>query len=65
MRVWSVKSIEIAPTNTGKDKRRQIAVIIITHLNNGIKSTINPKMTEATHYGNIKFTAPRINLCTS
>jgi hypothetical protein len=38
----SVRSIVIAPANTGRDRRRRIAVILIPHTNRGTDSKFIP-----------------------
>lgn len=42
LRFRSVKSIVIAPANTGSDNRRRITVITAAHTNSGIRSRRNP-----------------------
>jgi hypothetical protein len=56
----SVKSIVIAPANTGRDKRSKIVVITTDHTNKGIRSRVIPfaRMLIAVV---IKFTDPRID----
>jgi hypothetical protein len=56
----SVKSIVIAPANTGKDNNNKTAVITTDHTNKGIRSNVIPAdrilITVV-----IKFTAPKID----
>jgi hypothetical protein len=59
-RFRSVRSIVIAPANTGKDSRRRTTVIVTAHTNNGTRSSRNPfhriLITVV-----IKFSAPKID----
>jgi hypothetical protein len=55
----SVKSIVIAPANTGKDNKRRMAVITTDHTNKGIRSKVIP-LDRILITVVIKFTAPRI-----
>lgn len=56
-----MRSIVIAPANTGKDKSSKTAVINTAHLNKGIKSAIIPNDRRFPTV-EIKFTAPKIDL---
>jgi hypothetical protein len=49
----------IAPANTGKDKRRRMAVIITDQTNKGIRSNVIPS-DRILIIVVIKFTAPKI-----
>lgn len=55
-----MRSIVIAPANTGSDSKRRIAVSITDHTNRGVRSKVIPAdrilITVV-----IKFTAPRID----
>jgi hypothetical protein len=55
----SVKSIVIAPANTGKDKSNKRAVITTDQTNNGIRSNVIPGERMLITVV-IKFTAPKI-----
>jgi len=55
----SVRSIVIAPANTGRDKRRRIAVINTAHTNKGIRSIRRP-CTRIFKTVVIKLSAPRM-----
>lgn len=55
----SVKSIVIAPANTGRDSNNKIAVIITDHTKRGIRSKVIP-VDRILITVVIKFTAPRI-----
>jgi hypothetical protein len=55
-----VRSIVIAPANTGKDKSNKIAVISTAHANRGIRSRNIPKVRIFPSVL-MKFTAPRID----
>jgi hypothetical protein len=59
-RFRSVKSIVIAPANTGKERRSNTTVIVTAHTNRGIRSSVNPchRMLITVV---IKFTAPKID----
>lgn len=56
----SVKSIVIAPANTGKDKSNRIAVISTDHTNKGIRSNEIP-LDRILIIVVIKLTAPKID----
>jgi hypothetical protein len=55
----SVKSIVIAPANTGRDSNNKIAVIITDQTNKGIRSNVIPSLRILITVV-IKFTAPKI-----
>ena len=56
----SVKSMVIAPANTGKDNSSNTTVILTAHTNKGIRSSVSPchRMLITVV---MKFTAPRID----
>jgi hypothetical protein len=56
-----VRSIVIAPANTGRDNNSKITVIKIDHANKGTRSSNIPK-TRKFPKVLIKFTAPKIEL---